>query len=163
MIAMALALQPDLLIADEPTTALDVTIQAQILELIKDLRTKVNTAVLLITHDIGVVAEMADDVIVMYTGKVVEQGDGDAGPQDPQASLYGGPAQLDPVDRPEGSAAQRDPRHGAQPAQPAQGLPVCAALPARDGRLPRGGSSAEDTRRRQLSAVLAVLRAIGIS
>ena len=75
MIAMALALQPSLLIADEPTTALDVTIQAQILELIKDLRTKVNSAVLLITHDIGVVAEMADEVIVMYTGKVVEQGD----------------------------------------------------------------------------------------
>ncbi len=65
MIAMALALQPDLLIADEPTTALDVTIQAQILELIKDLRTKVNTSVLLITHDIGVVAEMADEVVVM--------------------------------------------------------------------------------------------------
>ncbi|MGH2390318.1 MAG: ABC transporter ATP-binding protein [Chloroflexota bacterium] len=75
MIAMALALQPSLLIADEPTTALDVTIQAQILELIKDLRIKVNSAVLLITHDIGVVAEMADEVIVMYTGKVVEQGD----------------------------------------------------------------------------------------
>src|SRR5438270_10198420 len=74
MIAMALALQPDLLIADEPTTALDVTIQAQILELIKDLRTKVGSAVLLITHDIGVVAEMADDVTVMYTGKVVEHG-----------------------------------------------------------------------------------------
>ena len=74
MIAMALALQPDLLIADEPTTALDVTIQAQILELIKDLRTRVNTAVLLITHDIGVVAEMADEVVVMYTGKVVEHG-----------------------------------------------------------------------------------------
>jgi peptide/nickel transport system ATP-binding protein len=75
MIAMALALQPSLLIADEPTTALDVTIQAQILELIKDLRVKVNTAVLLITHDIGVVAEMANEVIVMYTGRVVEQGD----------------------------------------------------------------------------------------
>jgi peptide/nickel transport system ATP-binding protein len=74
MIAMALALQPDLLIADEPTTALDVTIQAQILELIKDLRVKVNTAVMLITHDIGVVAEMADNVVVMYTGKVVEHG-----------------------------------------------------------------------------------------
>ena len=74
MIAMALALRPDLLIADEPTTALDVTIQAQILELIKDLRVKNNTAVLLITHDIGVVAEMADEVVVMYTGKVVEHG-----------------------------------------------------------------------------------------
>ncbi len=74
MIAMGLALQPDLLIADEPTTALDVTIQAQILELIRDMRTKNNAAVLLITHDIGVVAEMADDVVVMYTGKVVEHG-----------------------------------------------------------------------------------------
>ena len=74
MIAMALALRPDLLIADEPTTALDVTIQAQILELIRDLRNKNNTAVLLITHDIGVVAEMADNVVVMYTGKVVEEG-----------------------------------------------------------------------------------------
>ncbi len=74
MIAMALSLQPDLLIADEPTTALDVTIQAQILELIRDLRTKNNTAVMLITHDIGVVAEMADEVVVMYTGKIVEHG-----------------------------------------------------------------------------------------
>ena len=74
MIAMALANEPDLLILDEPTTALDVTIQAQILELVKDLRKEVNTAVLLITHDIGVVAEMSDEVIVMYGGKVMERG-----------------------------------------------------------------------------------------
>jgi oligopeptide/dipeptide ABC transporter ATP-binding protein len=72
MIAMALANEPDLLILDEPTTALDVTIQAQILELVKKLRTEVNTAVLLITHDIGVIAEMSDEVIVMYGGKVME-------------------------------------------------------------------------------------------
>lgn len=75
MIAMALANDPDLLILDEPTTALDVTIQAQILELVKDLQTRVNTAVMLITHDLGVVAEMSKRVIVMYAGRVVEDGD----------------------------------------------------------------------------------------
>ena len=75
MIAMALSCQPELLIADEPTTALDVTIQAQILELIKDLKARTNMAVLLITHDLGVVAEMAEDVAVMYAGKIVERTD----------------------------------------------------------------------------------------
>ncbi len=73
MIAMALACDPQLLIADEPTTALDVTIQAQILELLYDMREKFNMAVLLITHDLGVVSEAADRVIVMYCGKIVEE------------------------------------------------------------------------------------------
>ena len=73
MIAMALACVPELLIADEPTTALDVTIQAQILDLMRDLRTKVDTSIILITHDMGVVAEMADRVAVMYAGRIVEQ------------------------------------------------------------------------------------------
>ncbi|WBY63995.1 MAG: Oligopeptide transport ATP-binding protein OppD [Thermocaproicibacter melissae] len=72
MIAMALACQPDLLIADEPTTALDVTIQAQILELLYEMREKFNMSVMLITHDLGVVAEAADRVIVMYCGQIVE-------------------------------------------------------------------------------------------
>jgi oligopeptide/dipeptide ABC transporter ATP-binding protein len=72
MIAMALALSPKLLIADEPTTALDVTIQAQILDLIRGLREKMDTAIILITHDLGVIAEMADDVAVMYAGEIVE-------------------------------------------------------------------------------------------
>jgi len=72
MIAMALACNPELLIADEPTTALDVTIQAQILDLMRDLRDKVNTAIILITHDLGVIAEMAENVMVMYAGKAVE-------------------------------------------------------------------------------------------
>ena len=73
MIAMALACQPQILIADEPTTALDVTIQAQILDLIRDLNKGMNTSVLFITHDLGVISELCDTVIVMYTGHIVEQ------------------------------------------------------------------------------------------
>lgn len=75
MIAMAMANSPSLLIADEPTTALDVTIQAQILDLMRELKEKTNTAILLITHDLGVVAEMADRVAVMYAGQIVEEAD----------------------------------------------------------------------------------------
>jgi peptide/nickel transport system ATP-binding protein/oligopeptide transport system ATP-binding protein len=74
MIAMALSCDPKLLIADEPTTALDVTIQAQILELMRELRDRLEMSIMLITHDLGVVAEMADDVAVMYAGRVVERG-----------------------------------------------------------------------------------------
>ncbi len=74
MIAMALACEPRLIIADEPTTALDVTIQAQILDLFNDLKTRINGSILLITHDLGVIAEMADYVVVMYAGRIIEQG-----------------------------------------------------------------------------------------
>jgi oligopeptide/dipeptide ABC transporter ATP-binding protein len=73
MIAMALVLHPSLLIADEPTTALDVTIQAQILDLMLDLRKQMDTAIILITHDLGVIAETADRVAVMYAGQIIEQ------------------------------------------------------------------------------------------
>ena len=83
MIAMALACGPQLLIADEPTTALDVTIQAQILDLLRGLRRETGTAIILITHDLGVVAEMADDVAVMYAGQIVERA--------PVASLFARP------------------------------------------------------------------------
>ncbi|MFD2214056.1 ABC transporter ATP-binding protein [Metabacillus endolithicus] len=75
MIAMAMACNPQVLIADEPTTALDVTIQAQILSLMKDLNERMNTSIIFITHDLGVVAEVCDRVIVMYSGQIVEQGD----------------------------------------------------------------------------------------
>lgn len=74
MISMALACSPELIIADEPTTALDVTIQAQILDLLKDLKEKINSSIMLITHDLGVIANMADYVVVMYAGRVVERG-----------------------------------------------------------------------------------------
>ena len=74
MIAMALACEPDILIADEPTTALDVTIQAGILELMKDIQKKIGMAIIMITHDLGVVAQMCDEVIVMYAGSICEQG-----------------------------------------------------------------------------------------
>jgi peptide/nickel transport system ATP-binding protein len=86
MIAMALACRPRLLIADEPTTALDVTIQAGILDLLRTLRTEVDTAVLLITHDLGVVADIADRVVVMYAGRIIEESTVDelfAGPSHP--------------------------------------------------------------------------------
>ncbi|MDR1530987.1 MAG: ABC transporter ATP-binding protein [Clostridiales bacterium] len=84
MIAMALSCDPDLLIADEPTTALDVTIQAQILALLNDLKNKLGMAIIFITHDLGVISEMADDVIIMYAGQVVEQANVD--------ELFGQPA-----------------------------------------------------------------------
>ena len=84
MIAMALSCEPTLLIADEPTTALDVTIQAQILDLLQNLQKRLGMAILIITHDLGVIAEMADDVLVMYAGKIVEQAPATALFADPQ-------------------------------------------------------------------------------
>jgi oligopeptide/dipeptide ABC transporter ATP-binding protein len=113
MIAMALALEPAVLIADEPSTALDVTIQAQIIELLQDLNQEQGLSVILITHDLGVVAEIADRVLVMYAGQVVEQASLDETFYDPQHpytwGLLGSIARLD-QDRPD-----RLPQIGGQP------------------------------------------------
>jgi peptide/nickel transport system ATP-binding protein len=131
MIAMALACDPDLLIADEPTTALDVTIQAQILDLMRGLREESGAAILLITHDLGVVAEVCDEVVVMYAGQVVERASVEAlfrFPQHPYtAGLLGALPRLD----------RRRPRlaaiEGTVPnmAAPPQGCPFQARCPFR--------------------------------
>jgi peptide/nickel transport system ATP-binding protein len=104
MIAMAIACQPKLLIADEPTTALDVTVQAQILELLKEIQQMNNMSIILITHDLGVVAEMCDEVLVMYAGKIVERTDVDSlfyNPKHPYTQLLMGaiPRMDEEVDR----------------------------------------------------------------
>ena len=127
MIAMALACQPRLIIADEPTTALDVTVQAQILDLLKDLTRETGAALILITHDLGVVARYADRVVVMYAGRVVEQA--------PAAALYRAPRHpytrglLASVPRLDGPAGERlVPIDGAPPDLAAL-PPGCAFAP----------------------------------
>ena len=129
MIAMALACEPELLIADEPTTALDVTIQAQILDLMRNLRDETGTAIILITHDLGVVAEMCDRVAVMYAGEIVEQTDVASLFRRPLHPYTRGPHRLDPGRRRGPGRAGGHPRQRAQPHRPAQGLPLRAALP----------------------------------
>ena len=143
MIAMALACNPKLLIADEPTTALDVTIQAQILELMNELRERLGMSIMLITHDLGVVAETCDDVAVMYGGRVVERGVGRGRLRLAAAPVHRGAAPVDPDARDDaGRAAARDPRQRAEPAQLAEGLPLRAALRLRVRPLPRGAAAA---------------------
>ena len=144
MIAMALACNPKVLIADEPTTALDVTIQAQILEIILDLQRKLGTAVILITHDLGVVAETAQRVIVMYAGRKVEEASVEelfARPQHPYTHGLMGSIPRLPSMRGENAGAverlQEIPGHRAGAHQSAARLRVRAALRARRGPLPR--------------------------
>ena len=135
MIAMALACNPRVLIADEPTTALDVTIQAQILDLILELQKELGTAIILITHNLGVVAETAQRVIVMYAGKKVEEAEVDA--------LFGQPLHpythgllasiprleiMGGTNRQFGPAVEGNSRHGAGAEQSAARLHLCAAL-----------------------------------
>ena len=118
MIAMALSCDPDLLIADEPTTALDVTVQAQILDLMRDLQKEFNSAVVIITHDLGVVAELADDILVMYAGRAVEYGTAEQLFNDAGTPLRLGPAGLDAALRQAADrAAAADQGHPAEPDQ----------------------------------------------
>ena len=99
MIAMALLCEPDLLIADEPTTALDVTVQAQILELLQRLKRELGMAIVLITHDLGVVAGLCERVMVMYAGRIVEEGPVERALRRPAAPLHAGAAALDAAPR----------------------------------------------------------------
>ena len=113
MIAMALACSPKLIIADEPTTALDVTIQAQILDLLRNLKDQINSSIMFITHDLGVIAEMADYVVVMYAGRIVEQGTA-------EEILHHRPHGLQAGRGPSGQKALLHPRQGAEPHQHAE-------------------------------------------
>ena len=132
MIAMALACTPQVLIADEPTTALDVTIQAQIVDLVKRLRQELGMAIIWITHDLGIVAGMANRVMVMYAGFIVERSPVHELYSQPPAPLHARSARL-------AAAHRRRRRHPADEHQgpapgyaaPAQGLPVRGALPIR--------------------------------
>ena len=100
MIALALVLRPAFVVADEPTTALDVLVEAQIIAILNDLRRNFDTALLLITHNLGIVAEACDRVAVMYAGRIVEQGDGARGLRRPAASVHARAAALDDQPRP---------------------------------------------------------------
>ena len=141
MIAMALSCNPKVLIADEPTTALDVTIQAQILDLMRELQETFGTAIILITHDMGVVAENADRVVVMYAGRKVEEAAAAElfdNPGHPYTKgLLGSIPHLDTAARTTPAhAAQRDQGHGAVAVQPAGGLQLRAALQLRHRPVP---------------------------
>ena len=136
MIAMALACLPDLLIADEPTTALDVTIQAQILDLMRRMRTETGTAILLITHDMGVIAEMCDNVAVMYAGQIVEYTDVNTLFDEQLHPYTEGLLAAIPVLGEVRDTPGRDPRLGAQPDQPAAGLQVPSALSVCENDVP---------------------------
>ena len=128
LIAMALACEPRLLIADEPTTALDVTIQAQILALLKELVEETGTALIMITHDLGVVAGLCDEVNVLYGGRIVERGDRHRLFAHAAAPLHQRAARLDPpARRPARREARRDPGLGGR--QPAVGRRRCAFAP----------------------------------
>ena len=149
MIAMALVNEPDLLIADEPTTALDVTVQAQILELIGRLKDELGMAVIIITHDLGVVAEMSDDVAVMYGGRIVERAPDGADLRRAGAPLHLGSAALDPAPgRAARRAARADLRPAAEPHHAAHRLLVSPALRLRAARPPHDRSGPRAAGRR---------------
>ena len=141
MIAMALACSPKLLIADEPTTALDVTMQAQILDLLLKLKQQNGMALVLITHDMGVVAETADRVIVQYAGQQVEANTTRALFRRPAPSLHCRAARR-PAGASDAAAAARHSRRRAGPVRPAERLPVRAALRVCFRRLPGRAAAA---------------------
>ena len=135
MIAMALSCSPKLLIADEPTTALDVTTQAQIVELLHTLQREEDMAMIFVTHDLGVIADVADDVVVMYAGQIVEHAAAADLFAPPAAPLHRGPPPFDPPAHAERRATARHPGHGAASGPVPGRLPFRAALLLRAGRL----------------------------
>ena len=137
VIAIAIANDPDLLICDEPTTALDVTVQAQILEVLKTARDVTGAGVLIITHDLGVVAEFADRALVMYAGRAVEDAAGRGALPRPPNALHRRAARFgSAAGRRAGRAAGADSRCAAVAGRVAARMSVRAALPAGDRRLP---------------------------
>ena len=161
MIAMALAAEPELLIADEPTTALDVTIQAQILDLMRALQAERGTSMVLITHDLGVVAETAHRVAVMYGGQIVEEAPVEALFADPKHPYTRGLLGSVPVIGVRHEELTVIPGPGADPRRPATGLPVRRSLPGADGALHPGDPGARRARRRHPRALLPALRRDG--
>ena len=163
MIAMALSGDPELLIADEPTTALDVTIQAQILELIQSLQKKMGMAVILVTHDLGVIADLCDNIVVMYgngrrggcdvRGRHRGNGPHAGAVRRPQASLHHRPDEFHPRHQRGGHAAAHAGGPGAQPVRHALGLPLRAALPVRLPRVRGEPRGADDTGGRPAGAL----------
>jgi ABC-type dipeptide/oligopeptide/nickel transport system ATPase component len=132
MIAIALACEPELLLADEPTTALDVTVQAQILWLLRDLQRRLGLAVIFVTHDLGVAAEIADDAAVMYGGRIVEQAPVRELFHAARASVYRRFDAGDRAPRPKRPCPRADSRRAAEPGRAAGRLRVRPALPARE-------------------------------
>ena len=138
MIAMALALDPEVLIADEPTSALDVTVQAQILELLQRLQGEKGMALVLVSHDLGVIAEQTDEIAVMYAGRVVEQGSRRRRHRRRAASLHAVAPRVDPTRRRTASrTADTDSRYPAERRAAAVRVPVSPALRARASLVPR--------------------------
>ena len=154
LIAMALACRPALIIADEPTTALDVTIQAQILDLLRDMKAAFNLALLLITHDFGVIAEIADRVAVMYAGRIVEHGPVRSVLRQPAASLHPRPARVDAGNG--GRAPQGHRRIGPAARGAAVRLRLQSALPRPLRTLHPRASTGLHGRRRSRNEVLSL-------
>ena len=158
MIALALSCNPDIVIADEPTTALDVTIQAQILALLDNLRAEFDSAVILITHDLGVVASIAHDILVMYAGRVVESGPDAGALLRPADAVHVGASRLDPAARPaQAGEAALDHGLAAVADQRAARLQVPAPVPACVRPLHRGARAREPRRSARPSRSLLAL------
>ena len=154
MIAMALMCNPALLIADEPTTALDVTVEAAILNLMKSLQDQLGMTIMIITHDLGVIAKVADEVAVMYLGKVVEQGQRGGHLPQPAAPLHPGAAALDAAPRHQGGPARVDHGNRTRPLRRAAGVHLLPSLQrSAGGALQRNGARTRRGRTGSLGAV----------